>query len=1192
MKRIAKLFIGLACVSLGLTACKEDYFDPEAYQAIVKDAFPVSNISPDQDWAIFGTATATVRVNGDYGEQYRVAVYQENPLFTSPVTQLGMTEIVSGEMAKLSFSYLLASPIVYFTVYDKYNRRVVQAEQASTTGTMEVNFFGESSASARRAPFFSTRATVQTIVSTNTYTLNGSEVSDPEGYFTHDTSDGAKFSFNNKFKDASYDGITFTKGLKMEGSTKVMFTTSNKANITIVQSDWESNDVVHGTPKTIKFDGTEQDVATAATGTGCRIYTLTNVSAGSHTITRGSGESGLFYVKVVEYTETEQSTINTDYTKTANDYLNPTVSGMTTQNITVSGMQAYDAFTDDLIDSNGNILLNGGESESTTTYVSKDYFYIVEEGFNPSNGEEISVYGDDGVFVGTLIFYGSGSPAVADTDEGGPYTARINRKIVGFTPALNGQLNMQIKGVWGPSFWVTDNGNKYSYYDGSPSNGDPYIDSAEAGHTYLIWYDGTDIGFYGLKLHYEGTVTTGGTPLPGDGHHFRVASGTTITKTFNLNGTYGVINDMVVYVEGTVHLNGNTLNGPTIVVADGGKLVIDGSTTMSNAGRIVVLSGGTVENNSTNTNPVTLNVANGSPVYNAGNININGELNINGCDFYNCGSVNVTTLRNTSNGKLTNFGSITAVNNTDAADAYNCEFINGCYLHYTSHAGIGKLTMLPNSRLDVDGVCEFAQSWTEGFDASTPYNVLTYSPANPNILMDKSIVNVGTAYVTNTVFQGPSGSGEYAIVKMGKVAVGNGTDLMQRQNCYFDWNITELYRKDSDRKAGTKYQDIPESEKANNPWGYLVDYYKVHLTKFVSEESAPAQIHVDASDCTGSGYNGTPTEEQSMPQTTTFTYRYCFEDNFPQPGDYDFNDCVMTVTPKVTDNVVELTVSLEAVGASKLLAGALRVKGVTESDISSATVAIKTGHDLDKDLTSNILTYIGNYQNSNGNTITAIRKLGENDDMTILTSDGKTSQAQNDLVIRLFNDAHWTMAGDGKSAQERLIRHFYNTMTAAISPTYSYLDPTPARSVTYTITFPNTDDGKAAAAKFGVTSNLDPFIVERHNSIFWEVHTYPFKWDQVLSAYENDTKLNSYRYADGHSGVESAIANYPWAICVPGSFQYPLEYNSICGTRTVTGNTMGTTSETYQYFSSWAENKNSHQDWYNYPTSGMVWTGQ
>lgn len=124
-----------------------------------------------------------------------------------------------------------------------------------------------------------------------TLTLNGSEVSNPTGFFTHDAS--GKFSFNDKFKDAEYDGITFTKGLKMEGTTAILFTTTVESNVTIVQSTWSD--------KTIKFDGTELAIADATAGTGCRIYTITGVAAGEHKITRGSGESGLFYVKV-EYT--------------------------------------------------------------------------------------------------------------------------------------------------------------------------------------------------------------------------------------------------------------------------------------------------------------------------------------------------------------------------------------------------------------------------------------------------------------------------------------------------------------------------------------------------------------------------------------------------------------------------------------------------------------------------------------------------------------------------------------------------------------------------------------------------------------------------------------------------------------------------------------------------------------------------
>ena len=136
-----------------------------------------------------------------------------------------------------------------------------------------------------------------------TLTLNGSAESNPKDFFTHDPS--GKFNFNNKFTGATYDGIDFTSGLKFEGTTKVMFTTDKVSTVTIVQSTQSNN--------TIKLDGTELAVADAVAGTGCRIYTISNVAAGDHTITRGSGESGLFYVKVEwvdAYTATFENTGN------------------------------------------------------------------------------------------------------------------------------------------------------------------------------------------------------------------------------------------------------------------------------------------------------------------------------------------------------------------------------------------------------------------------------------------------------------------------------------------------------------------------------------------------------------------------------------------------------------------------------------------------------------------------------------------------------------------------------------------------------------------------------------------------------------------------------------------------------------------------------------------------------------------
>ncbi|MBR1414530.1 MAG: LruC domain-containing protein [Prevotella sp.] len=1147
MNRNAKLLIGLACLSLGLTACKEDYFDPEAYQAIVKDAFPVSNISPDQDWAIFGTATANVSVNGDYGEQYRVAVYKENPLFTSPVTQLASVTVKSGERAQLSFTYELATPTVYFTCYDKLNRKVVQAANIGSDGTVEMNFFGSAAgvrttrATEAEAPDYAktyedylnpvfekknswdpdvtvnqisidgmkayeaitdadlasnnTPTNVQTQWVAKTYTipegfsgtsvdtgfglltlasgggtagttctltLNNSEVSDPAGFFTHDTTGDAKFNFNNKFNGATYDGVTYTHGLKMEGTTKILFTTASTSSVTIVQSTWSAN--------TIKFDGTELAVSSATEGTGYRVYTINDVAAGEHNITRGSGESGLFCVKVMM--------------------------------------------------SSGN------------------------------------------------------SVAVADNSlSWAGMSACISRPSYSFTPIVNGKLIFYHKQNGSKNAVTIKDGESYYQMNNQDLHNwswdNPNIEfDVQAGHTYTL-YLASDDAFYGLQLGYNAVVG------PGDGKHFRVAAGATINKVFNLNATYGVYNDVVLYVEGTVHLNGNTLNGPTIVVANGGKVIIDGNTNMSNAGRFVVLAGGTIEGS----DGVTFNVNNGSPSYNAGTISFKGELNINGCDFYNCGTVSVKTLRNTSQGKITNFGSIEAENNCDAADAYNCDFINGCYMHYSDHAGIGHLIMLQNSRLEVDGVCEFNQSWNAGFDASTPEKVLAYEPANPNILMDKSVIKVGTAYVTNTVFQGPSNSGEFAIVKMGKVAVGNGTDLMQRQNCYFDWNVNELYSKNAEtHTAGTK-------DTQN------VDFYKGHLLKFVTESTAPGQFSVPKGDCTGIGYNGDPTTPVEEDDTTIPSYRYCFEDNFPQPGDYDFNDCVITVKPKVTDNVVELTVSLDAVGATKTIAAALRVKGLTMT--SHVDISI-VGDDFDEGLPNNILTFIGDYKTQSGNNVTAVQNWKG---LTILTSAGRGSDAGNDFVMRLFNDAHYAISYNGTKGQNRFSRWFYNTLDSSQAEDYPYADNVYSRTIKYTFEFANNQSGRDYANKF-VQENFDVFIVESHSGITWEVHTYPFKWDEVLSAYSSGNKLSSFRYANGVSGATSAIENYPWAICVPGDFKYPLEWKSICGNSTVSNVTMGQSEEVpYPNFEAWAQlsegakaqASDAVKKWYENYNSSVVW---
>lgn len=133
--------------------------------------------------------------------------------------------------------------------------------------------------------------------------FNAAETQSTEGYFTF--GDG-KHNMNAKFQ-GNYNNTAYTQGLKMEGTTLIQFTTTAPTStVIIVQSTWSEY--------SIKFDGTELGVETATTpdgSTGVRVYTIAGVGAGVHKITRGSGESGIFYVEVREEGTTGISPLHT-----------------------------------------------------------------------------------------------------------------------------------------------------------------------------------------------------------------------------------------------------------------------------------------------------------------------------------------------------------------------------------------------------------------------------------------------------------------------------------------------------------------------------------------------------------------------------------------------------------------------------------------------------------------------------------------------------------------------------------------------------------------------------------------------------------------------------------------------------------------------------------------------------------------
>lgn len=382
-------------------------------------------------------------------------------------------------------------------------------------------------------------------------------------------------------------------------------------------------------------------------------------------------------------------------------------------------------------------------------------------------------------------------------------------------------------------------------------------------------------------------------PAHGDGKHYRVAADTEVKEVFHINGTQYVINDAVIYVEGILHLNGNTLNGPTLVVAPGGKIILDGKTDMSNAGRIVVMAGGslvTPEGKSAD-----LFVNNGAACYNAGTINIKGELNVNGSDFYNNGTIVVDVLRNTSGGKFTNFGHITARTNTIQGDAYNSTIVNGCYLHFTENAGTGPLTLLDNSRIDCDG-----QLYMTG--ASTMYNL--------------SEINAGSIYCQNATINGPTAQGSFSIVKTSKFLVSHGGDLAVTNNAYVDCDPDEFYNYQNKR-----YKDIYN----DNDYKYQAAYYIINnnIAHWTSENSSA--IIIPEGDCTGMGNN--PGGGGGKIYGDPAVYTYAFEDQTLNT-DYDMNDVVLKVSyvvdeegtgenaGKVVYNKKKLNVTLVALGAT------------------------------------------------------------------------------------------------------------------------------------------------------------------------------------------------------------------------------------------------------------------------------------
>ena len=268
------------------------------------------------------------------------------------------------------------------------------------------------------------------------------------------------------------------------------------------------------------------------------------------------------------------------------------------------------------------------------------------------------------------------------------------------------------------------------------------------------------------------------------------------------------------------------------------------------------------------------------------------------------------------------------------------------------------------------------------------------------------------------------------------------------------------------------------------------------------------------------------------------TFSYCFEDEMPEPGDYDYNDVVLRISQERTAlHQITLNVTLAAVGSMKQVAAAICLPGTKYDDIE----LVKT---------------------TDGETFNDGFKWVST---SYLTSKDLLSKGFDDVaVINLFEDAHWATGATNYTSEGYIPRYKYN-VSKTTGDDYEMTSP---RTVSYEITFKD-----SVMLDYLTLEQLDPFIIEEYNGALMEVH----------AAYRLRTSLVLHEYVQPTSAVI-----LPWALIVPsGAFRYPL--NGVHVGFYKNGALFGAYMTKDHAFGEWASNHEKALDWYNYPTSNMVY---
>lgn len=374
------------------------------------------------------------------------------------------------------------------------------------------------------------------------------------------------------------------------------------------------------------------------------------------------------------------------------------------------------------------------------------------------------------------------------------------------------------------------------------------------------------------------------------------------------------------------------------------------------------------------------------------------------------------------------------------------------------------------------------------------------------------------------------------------------------------WNLTTTYfltlEAGNKYKGATRFQVLSGNPLTGEGVTLLGDYFANEGEKLYASFIAPSNhrsFYVALIDADGkyvvtplsAGQHSVNFSKSSVTvgtvdnrQINHQSFSYCFEDEVPEPGDYDYNDVVLRISKERTAvNQITLNVTLAAVGSLSQVAAAINLVNYKYDDIERVTTL--DNETFDDGIKKSSLPFI---------------------DSRNLLIKGIDDAA----VINLFEDAHWATGATHYASEGYIERYKYN-VAKVTSSVHDMMSP---RTISYVITFKD-----ASQLDYFTLDLLDPFVIVEYMGAFMEVH--------AVYRYKSNTSLHDY--------VQPTNAVIlPWALTIPdGSFRYPLDGVNIGFSKD--GALFGAYMNSGHSFGEWASNHFAATDWYHYPTGNQVY---